>query len=150
MHVAAVDTMGCEVQKKNDGYSKDDKAYHVLISLMLSAQTKDEVTHATTQYMVDNHNLSVKTILKTPEKTLNQWIAKVGFHNRKAMFIKQATKILAEKHKGKVPSNYDDLIALPGVGPKMAHLVLQVAYNDVQGVSVDTHVHRISGRLGWS
>ena len=100
--------------------------------------------------MVDNHNLSVKTILKTPEKTLNQWIARVGFHNNKAKYIKKTTEILAEKHKGKVPSNYDDLIALPGVGPKMAHLVLQVAYNDVQGVSVDTHVHRISGRLGWS
>ena len=47
MYPAAVDTMGCEVQKKNDA-SADDKAYHVLVSLMLSAQTKDEVTHATT------------------------------------------------------------------------------------------------------
>ena len=117
---------------------------------MLSAQTKDEVTHATTQYMVENHNLSVKTILKTPEATLNKWISKVGFHNRKAMHIKKTTQILADEHKGKVPSDYDQLIALPGVGPKMAHLVLQCAFNDVQGVSVDTHVHRISGRLGWT
>jgi len=99
--------------------------------------------------MVDEHNLSVDTILKTPEATLNQWISKVGFHNRKAKHIKEATKILKDTHEGRVPSNYDDLIALPGVGPKMAHLVLQEVFDDVQGISVDVHVHRISNRLGW-
>ena len=99
--------------------------------------------------MVDEHNLSVDTIMKTQEATLNKWISKVGFHNRKAKHIKEATKILKDKHNGLVPSNYDDLIALPGVGPKMAHLVLQEAFDDVQGISVDTHVHRISNRIGW-
>ena len=58
--------------------------------------------------------------------------------------------MIADKHSGKVPSSYDDLIALPGVGPKMAHLTLQHAFDKVQGVSVDTHVHRIADRLGWT
>ena len=56
---------------------------------------------------------------------------------------------MVEKHGGKVPSKFDDLIALPGVGPKMAHLVLQEAFDKVEGVSVDTHVHRIANRLQW-
>ena len=140
---AAVDTMGCD-QEHDAKASEDDKAYHTLISLMLSAQTKDEVTHATTQFMVREKNLSVATIIKTDEKTLNGWIAKVGFHNRKAQYIKKATQIIHEKHGGKVPNNYDDLIALPGVGPKMAHLTLQHSFDKIQGISVDTHVHRIS------
>jgi len=56
---------------------------------------------------------------------------------------------LKEKHEGKVPDSYDELIELPGVGPKMAHLVLQEAFGKVEGISVDTHVHRISNRLKW-
>ena len=147
--MAAVDTMGCDQEHKKKA-SKEDKAYHTLISLMLSAQTKDEVTHATTNYLVNEKNLSVKTILATKESDLNQWISKVGFHNRKATFIKKATQIIHEKHGGKVPDNMKDLIALPGVGPKMAHLTLQHAYDTVEGISVDTHVHRISARLGWT
>jgi len=55
---------------------------------------------------------------------LNKWISQVGFHNKKAVYIKKATQIIHEKHGGKVPDNYDDLVALPGVGPKMAHLSL--------------------------
>jgi endonuclease-3 len=58
------------------------------------------------------------------EKELNQLISAVGFHNKKAKYIKDATKIIAEKHSGIVPSNFEELIALPGVGPKMAHLLL--------------------------
>lgn len=67
---APVDTMGCgqEYAKK---VSKEDAAYHTLVSLMLSAQTKDEVTHATTEYLVTEKNLSVKTILKTKTQDLN-------------------------------------------------------------------------------
>lgn len=68
----------------------------------------------------------------------------------KAKFIKKSTQILADKFDSRVPSNYKDLTSLPGVGPKMAHLVLQEAFNKVEGVSVDTHVHRISGRLKWT
>ena len=91
---------------------------------MMSAQTKDEVTYATLKYMVEEHDLSVEVVQKTPEATLNEWIKKVGFHNTKAKHIKKSTEILVEKHDGKVPSDFKELIALPGVGPKMAHLVL--------------------------
>lgn len=148
-NVAAVDTMGCD-QVHEEKASKADRAYHTLVSLMLSAQTKDEVTHATTDFLVREKNLSVKTIVKTNTDDLNIWISKVGFHNKKAVYIKKATQIIHEEHDGIVPNDYAALIALPGVGPKMAHLLLQHAYDKVNGVSVDTHVHRISGRLGWT
>jgi endonuclease-3 len=117
---------------------------------MLSAQTKDEVTHATLRLLVEEHDLSVETITKTPVEQLDEWIKRVGFHSKKAKYIKETTKILVDKHKGRVPSKYDELIALPGVGPKMAHLVLQEAFSRTEGVSVDTHVHRICNRLKWA
>ena len=66
----------------------------------------------------------MRTIINTKEEDLNKWISKVNFHNRKAKFIKQTTQIIHESHKGLVPDSYDNLIALPGVGPKMAHLTL--------------------------
>lgn len=74
--------------------------------------------------MVDEFNLSVRVIMKTPVDTLNGWISKVGFHNKKAEYIKKATQIIHDEHGGKVPNDFKKLIALPGVGPKMAHLVL--------------------------
>ena len=62
--------------------------------------------------------------MKTKTSDLNQWISKVGFHNKKAEYIKKATEIISEQHDGKVPGDYKALVALPGVGPKMAHLTL--------------------------
>ena len=115
---------------------------------MLSAQTKDEVTSATMKTLVEK-KLSIDMVAKINEKELNELIAAVGFHNKKARYIKEATRIIVEKHKGIVPSNMEDLIALPGVGSKMANLLLQICFDKVEGISVDTHVHRIANRLKW-
>ena len=90
-YTAAVDTMGCAVEIAPK-ISKSDKAYHCLIGLMMSSQTKDEITHATLKYLVEEQNLSVPTILKTKESDLNEWIKKVGFHNKKAVYIKKTTE----------------------------------------------------------
>ncbi len=73
---------------------------------------------------MEEKNLSVQTILSTPENTLNEWIKKCGFHNKKAKYIKQSAEVLAAQHNGRVPCDYAKLVQLPGVGPKMAHLVL--------------------------
>jgi endonuclease-3 len=87
--------------------------------------------------------------LKTPEQQLNEWISKVGFHNKKAVYIKKATQMIQDDFKGKVPDNLKDICKLPGVGLKMAHLLLQSSFGKVEGISVDTHVHRIANRLKW-
>jgi endonuclease-3 len=80
---------------------------------------------------------------------LNSWISAVGFHNKKAKYIKDATTMISEKFNGIVPSNFEDITSLPGVGPKMAHLLLQICYGKVEGIAVDTHVHRLANRLHW-
>lgn len=90
--VAPVDELGASsLVKDYDPSDINTKAYHTLIGLMLSSQTKDEVTHSTLRSLVDDHSLSIQTILKTEEKDLNSWISKVGFHNRKAEYIKKTT-----------------------------------------------------------
>lgn len=68
---------------------------------------------------------------------------------KKADYIKETTQICAEKYKGDIPPTVEELVKLPGVGPKMAHITMNVAWGKVTGIGVDTHVHRISNRLGW-
>ena len=64
-------------------------------------------------------------------------------------YLKRTCEILRDKYDGDVPSTYDDIIALPGVGPKMTHLLLQCAWNKTEGIAVDVHVHRVANRIGW-
>ena len=139
--------MGCEAI--NESAAPDVAAYQTLISLMLSSQTKDTV-NAATMVKLRAHGLSVENILATPDETLHELIRQVGFHNNKVKYIKQATKILQDEHGGKVPDSMDALLRLPGVGPKMALICLNVAFGKVEGISVDTHVHRICNQLGWT
>ena len=142
--------MGAEASKKVlNSNEKNLKAYHTLIGLMLSSQTKDEVTHSTVRFLINEKNLSIETIMKTEEKELNEWISKVGFHNKKATYIKKTTEMIVKDHKGIVPNSLEEICKFPGVGQKMAHLLLQIEFGKVVGISVDTHVHRISNRLKW-
>ena len=73
----------------------------------------------------------------------------VSFHTRKADYLKRAARILRDKHADDVPDSFDGLKELPGVGNKIAFLVLSSAFGKHEGICVDTHVHRISNRLGW-
>tara|TARA_R110002050_G_scaffold294328_1_gene452000 strand:+ start:752 stop:1273 length:522 start_codon:yes stop_codon:yes gene_type:complete len=77
-------------------------------------------------------------------------VAGVGFHNRKAIYLKKTAEILMEKHGGDIPRDYVEITKLPGVGPKMAHLCMQAAWGDTVGIGVDVHVHRICNRLKWT
>ncbi|EAN80159.1 endonuclease III, putative [Trypanosoma equiperdum] len=144
---APVDTVGCS--KLFDPSASDEvRRYHILLALMLSAQTKDHVTAAAMHSLID-HGCTPETIYKMPESKLNEFISKVGFHNTKARNIKAATESILQLHKGTVPRSYEGLVSLPGVGPKMAHLFLQEADSVVIGIGVDTHVHRIAQRFHW-
>jgi len=148
---AVVDRMGSEAIADDvpDGTTTAQRDYQTLISLMLSSQTKDTV-NAATMVKLRAHGLSVENILATPDDVLDGLIRAVGFHNNKVKFIKGATQIIADQHDGRIPDTMDGLLALPGVGPKMALIVLRVAFGKVEGISVDTHVHRIANQLGWT
>ena len=146
---AVVDTMGCE-RLADPQASEKDRRYHVLVSLMLSSQTKDTV-NAAVMGALKAQGLSVKRILdETSEDEFHELIKPVGFHNVKTKNILKATQILRDEYDEDVPNTMEALLALPGVGPKMALLVLKCAFDITAGISVDTHVHRISNQLGWT
>ncbi|XP_047636857.1 endonuclease III-like protein 1 [Phacochoerus africanus] len=125
------------------------RRYQVLLSLMLSSQTKDQVTAGAMQRL-RAHGLTVDSILQMDDSTLGTLIYPVGFWRSKVKYIKQTSAILQQCYGGDIPASVPELVALPGVGPKMAHLAMAVAWGTVSGIAVDTHVHRIAGRLKWT
>lgn len=88
-------------------------------------------------------------VQQTSEERLQELIKPVGFYRRKATYLKKTTDILVEQYDGDIPDNIKELVKLPGVGPKMGYLALKVAWNKVDGIGVDVHVHRICNRLEW-
>lgn len=125
------------------------RRYQVLLSLMLSSQTKDQVTAGAMQRL-RARGLTVESILQTDDDTLGRLIYPVGFWRNKVKYIKQTTAILQQRYEGDIPASVAELVALPGVGPKMAHLAMAVAWGTISGIAVDTHVHRIANRLRWT
>ncbi|KAL8020670.1 putative endonuclease III-like protein [Plasmopara halstedii] len=150
---AEVDKFGCETFFIK-GLPPHVCRFHVLIAAMLSSQTKDPVNAAAMDRLI-KHGLSVESMLEIDVQKLALLIRPVGFFNLKAKYIKQTASILTKKAEedGKdfvdIPNTYEALIALPGVGPKMATLVMTCAWKTTVGICVDTHVHRISNRLKW-
>lgn len=145
---APVDTMGCD--QAHTRTDKDvDQRFQVLVSLMLSSQTKDPITWQAVQNLKEKGMGNVAGILGAKEKDIEDTIYPVGFYRRKAIYLKKVAEILKKDYDGDIPDSIEALCNLPGVGPKMAHLCMLEAWNIVSGIGVDTHVHRISARLGW-
>ncbi|CAH1116109.1 unnamed protein product [Phaedon cochleariae] len=145
---APVDTMGCD-KCHDDSVAPNVIRYQLLLSLMLSSQTRDQVTHAAMQRLRD-HGCTVENILATSDQKLGELIYPVGFWKSKVKYIKKSTQILIEEYESDIPDTVEKLCKLPGVGPKMAHICMKTAWGQVTGIGVDTHVHRISNRLGWA
>jgi len=82
-------------------------------------------------------------------KRIERLIYPVSFYRNKAKHVKATCRILVEQFNGRVPGTMEELLTLPGVGRKTANLVLILAFKSAQNICVDTHVHRISNRLGW-
>lgn len=140
----------CDIGKdKKSSYTAKERRLHVLIALMMSSQTKDVVTHAALERLKE-HGLTVDNILKTSDKKLGELIYPVGFWRTKVKYIKGACQVLKDDYDGDIPRTVKDLCKLKGVGPKMAYLCMCSAWNECVGIGVDTHVHRIAGRLGWT
>lgn len=127
--------------------NKKRDPFRVLISCILSLRTKDETTSVATDRLLCFAN-TPEQVLRTPTAKIEKTIYPVGFYRTKAKNIKRISEILIDKFGGKVPSDLDILLALPGVGRKTANLVLTLGFKKL-GICVDTHVHRISNRLGY-
>lgn len=95
------------------------------------------------------HGCTPEVISKTSVEDLEAYIYPVGFYKRKAKYLHDLTQILIEKYDGDIPKTSKELKELPGVGEKVSQLVLQIAWDIVEGISVDVHVHRISNRFKW-
>ena len=122
--------------------------FWVLITTMLSHRTKDEVTDAAARSLYNRYH-DAHGLAAASEKEVLALIRKVGFSKSKAPRIINASRIILDRFDGSVPANIDDLVTIPGVGRKTANVVLADAHR-IPAIAVDTHVLRISNRLGIS
>lgn len=120
--------------------------FHVLIATVLSQRTKDANTHAAVTRLFARYD-SPRSIADAPIDELKELIRPAGFPNAKARSIKEISRIILEDHGGEVPRRMEALLSLPMVGRKTANCVRAYAFQE-DAICVDTHVHRISNRIG--
>jgi endonuclease-3 len=133
--------------EKISGDTREDP-FRVLIATMLSAQTRDEVTHAASTRLFRVAR-TLQTMAALPVSRIQRLIYPVSFYRIKARHVKETCRQIIERFGGRVPDTMDALLTLPGVGRKTANLVLILSHASRTSICVDTHVHRISNRLGW-
>lgn len=161
--IAPVDTMGCEripeqinplIRHSNPKVFR----FQLLISLMLSSQTKDEVNYDAVLRL--NHyffteagyidGLCIEAVNASSESTIDSLIQKVGFHNRKSQYMKKSCELLRDNFDSDIPKTIKEIVTLPGVGPKMGYLLLYKAWNISDGIGVDVHLHRLATMWNWA
>lgn len=128
--------------------SQREDPFQVLIATLLSARTQDATTHAASTRLFRAAR-TPRTLAKRTVKQIETLIYPVSFYRNKARFVKDTCRALVERYGGRVPGTIEELVTLPGVGRKTATLVLILAFQSQRHICVDTHVHRISNRLGW-
>lgn len=121
----------------------------MLVATILSAQCTDEKVNEVTATLFHKYR-TPRDYLKVPEDELKADIKPTGFFNQKAISIREACRRIVEVYDGKVPDTMEDLVTLRGVARKTANIVLGNAFGTVEGIAVDTHVKRLSERLGFS
>lgn len=127
---------------------QQEDAFQVLIATMLSAQTRDPVTAAASARLFRVAR-TPRTMAKLTVKQIEKLIYPVSFYRHKAVHVKRTCEQILTRFGGRVPGTIEQLLTLPGVGRKTANLVLILAHRSQRNICVDTHVHRISNRLGW-
>lgn len=121
--------------------------FKILVSTIISARTKDEVTGPATDRLFALAD-SPEKMQRLPEEKIEKAIFPAGFYHTKAKAIRKAARELVERFGSRVPDTIEELLTLPGVGRKTANLVVTLAHNKA-GICVDTHVHRITNRWGY-
>jgi endonuclease-3 len=125
---------------------KNKEIFELLIETVLSQRTRDENSEKAAEQLFAIAR-TPKQILRLPMKKLQNLIKISGPYKQKTKRIKQISKIILEKYSGKVPNNREELMKLPGVGPKTANIVLMYGFN-IPAIAVDTHVFKVSKRIG--
>jgi endonuclease-3 len=120
--------------------------FELLVATILSAQCTDKQVNQVTPVLFERLKTPAD-FAAAPQKTIEKLIRPTGFFHNKAKNIKNCAKVLLDKHNGEIPQTLEEMVKLPGVGRKTANVVLGAAFG-IPGVVVDTHVARISNRLG--
>jgi endonuclease-3 len=121
----------------------------ILVATMLSAQATDAIVNIVTQKLFKKYH-KPEDYANADIKELEQDIHSTGFYHNKAKNLQKCCQLLVEKYHSQVPKTMDELLELPGVARKTANIVLYNAYGTIAGIAVDTHVNRLSQRLGLS
>lgn len=143
---------GKVVQELSRFYELEEKVWNVdpfrsLIGTILSQRTRDENTARASKALFEVYP-DVRKLASSDIKKVEKLIRPSGFYRVKARLVREVAKDLLSSFDGKVPDNIEDLLTLPGVGRKTANCLLVYGFNK-RAIPVDTHVHRISNRLGW-
>jgi len=128
--------------------SQKEDPFQILISTLLSARTQDATTLAASTRLFARASTPA-AVARLRVQQIEKLIYPVGFYRNKAVFVRDAARMIVAKFGGRVPSTLDELITLPGVGRKTANLVMILAFKSDENICVDIHVHRIANRLGW-
>lgn len=142
-----IDGLELPAVEKISEESQEDP-FQVLIGTLLSARTQDATTAAASARLFRAAR-TPHTMAKLTVKRIERLIYPVSFYRHKARHVRAACRMLVDRFGGRVPATMEELLMLPGVGRKTANLVLILSFKSVRNICVDTHVHRISNRLGW-
>ena len=134
------------IEKISEAQQEDP--FQVLIATLLSARTQDATTLAASTRLFGVAP-TPQAMVKLSVKQIERLIKPVSFFYTKAKHVKATCELLLDQFDGRVPGTMDELLLFPGVGRKTANLVLILSFRSQQNICVDTHVHRISNRLGW-
>jgi len=134
------------IEKISESQAEDP--FQILIATLLSARTQDATTHAASTRLFKAAR-TPRTMAKLTVEEIERLIYPVSFYRNKARHVKACCEMLVTRFGGRVPATMEELVSLPGVGRKTANLVLILAFKSLRNICVDTHVHRISNRLGW-
>jgi endonuclease III len=134
------------VEKISESQAEDP--FQILIATALSARTQDATTHAASTRLFARAR-TPRTMARLSVREIEKLIYPVSFYRNKAEHVKACCEMLLSHFGGRVPNTMEELVSLPGVGRKTANLVLILAFRSQENICVDTHVHRISNRLGW-
>jgi endonuclease-3 len=128
---------------------RHENPFQLLVATILSAQCTDARVNLVTPALFRDLG-TPRAMAEAPVETIEEYVRSTGFFRNKARNLKAMAQRLVDVHGGEVPRTMEALLALPGVARKTANVILGTAFGVADGVVVDTHVHRLSHRLGWS
>jgi endonuclease-3 len=143
----AIEGHGLPVVEKIAGERREN-AFHVLIATLLSARTQDATTEGASRRLFARAPTPAR-MAALGVRDIAALVYPVSFYRTKARHVKATCRALLDRFGGRVPATMEELLTLPGVGRKTANLVLILGFKSPRNICVDTHVHRISNRLGW-